>query len=64
MDRVHYLGYIIDKHGIHVDPTKIQVIHDWSTPTVLTEIQSFLDLPIYTASLCWDSPILHGPLSK
>ena len=28
MDRVHYLGYIIDQHGLHVDPAKIQVIHD------------------------------------
>jgi hypothetical protein len=28
MDLVCYLGYIIDQHGIHVDPTNIQVIHD------------------------------------
>jgi hypothetical protein len=28
MDKVHYLGFIIDQHGIHVDPTKIQVIRD------------------------------------
>ena len=44
MDRVHYLGYIIDQHGIHVDPAKIQVIHDWPTPTALIELQSFLGL--------------------
>jgi hypothetical protein len=23
MDMVHYLGYIIDQHGVHVDPSKI-----------------------------------------
>ena len=28
MDRVHYLGYIIDQHGVHVDLANIQVIHD------------------------------------
>jgi hypothetical protein len=44
MDRVHYLGYIVDQHGVHVDPSKIQVIHDWPAPTTLTEIQSFLGL--------------------
>jgi hypothetical protein len=44
MDRVHYLGYIIDQHGLHVDPTKIQVIHDWPAPTTLTELRSFLGL--------------------
>jgi hypothetical protein len=44
MDRVQYLGYIVDAHGVHVDPAKIQVIHDWPTPTMLTELQSFLGL--------------------
>jgi hypothetical protein len=44
MDKVHYLGYIIDQHGVHVDPTKIQVIRDWPAPTTLTELQSFLGL--------------------
>jgi hypothetical protein len=44
MDKVHYLGYIIDQHGVHVDPTKIQVICDWPAPTTLTELQSFLGL--------------------
>ena len=47
MDRVHYLGYIIDQHGIHVDPTKIQVIYDWLDPTTLTELRSFLGLDIF-----------------
>jgi hypothetical protein len=44
MDNVHYLGYIVDQHGVHVDPTKIQVICDWPAPTTLTELQSFLGL--------------------
>jgi hypothetical protein len=44
MGMVHYLGYIIDQHGVHVDPTKIQVIHDWPAPTTLTELWSFLGL--------------------
>jgi hypothetical protein len=44
MDKVHYLGYIFDQHGVHVDPAKNQVICDWPAPTSLTEIQSFLGL--------------------
>jgi hypothetical protein len=44
MDRVHYLGYIVVQHGVHVDPSKIYVIHDWPSPTTLTELQSFLGL--------------------
>jgi hypothetical protein len=44
MDMVHYLSYIIDEHGIHVNPAKIQVICDWPAPTTLTKLQSFLGL--------------------
>ena len=44
MDMVHHLGYIVDQHGVHVDPNKIQVIRDWPAPTTLTELQSFLGL--------------------
>jgi hypothetical protein len=44
IDRVHYLGYIIYQHGVHVDPAKIQVICDWPAPTTLTELRSFLGL--------------------
>jgi hypothetical protein len=44
MDRVHYLGYIIDQHGVLVYLEKIQVIRDWLAPTTLTELQSFLGL--------------------
>ena len=44
MNRVQYLGYIVDEHGLHVDPTKIQVICDWPTPTMLIELHKFLGL--------------------
>jgi hypothetical protein len=38
MNRVQYLGYIVDDNGVHVDPAKIQVIYDWTTPTTLIEL--------------------------
>jgi hypothetical protein len=44
MDKVHYLGYIVDQDGIHVHLAKIQVICDWIAPTILTELQRFLGL--------------------
>jgi hypothetical protein len=44
MNMVQYLGYIVYEHGVHVDPSKIQIIRDWSNPTTLTELQSFLGL--------------------
>ena len=44
MNKVQYLGYIVDEHGVHVDLDKIQVICDWLALTTLIEIQSFLGL--------------------
>jgi hypothetical protein len=44
MDKIHYLGYIVDQRGIHVDPSNIQVIRDRPTPTTLTKLRSFLGL--------------------
>jgi hypothetical protein len=44
MNKVQYLSYIVDEHGVHVHPTNIQVIRDWPAPTTLTDLRSFLGL--------------------
>ena len=44
MTWVQYLGYIVDEHKVHVDLTKIHAIYDWSAPTTLMELHSFLGL--------------------
>ena len=44
MNKVQYLGYIVVEHGVHVDPAKIQGIHDYPSLTTLTELRSFLVL--------------------
>ena len=44
MTRIQYLGYIVDEHGVHANPAKIQAIWDWPTPTTLTKLHNFLSL--------------------
>jgi hypothetical protein len=44
MNKVQYLGYIVDENGVHVDLAKIQFICYWPTPTTLSEFRSFLGL--------------------
>lgn len=39
-----YLGFIIGKDGITVDPVKIDAIRRWEEPSNVTEVQSFLGL--------------------
>ena len=42
--QIEYLGHIIFKARIAIDPENIQAIKDWPTPTSVTDIRSFLGL--------------------
>ena len=44
MNMVQYLGYIVDEHELHVDPSNIKVIHYCPASTTLIELWSFLGL--------------------
>ncbi|KAJ9544265.1 hypothetical protein OSB04_023972 [Centaurea solstitialis] len=41
---VHFLGHVVNKEGIHVDPAKIEAIKRWEAPKTPTEIRQFLGL--------------------
>ena len=45
--RVEFLGHIVSEEGIHVDPSKIKAIENWSAPKTPTEIRQFLGLAGY-----------------
>jgi hypothetical protein len=44
MRQVAFLGHIISKGGISVDPGKVQDVLSWNAPTSIGDIQSFLGL--------------------
>jgi hypothetical protein len=44
MHRIQYLGYIVDEKGVHVDPTKMQVIFDSLALKTMAKLRSFLGL--------------------
>ncbi|KAJ9523637.1 hypothetical protein QJQ45_007339 [Haematococcus lacustris] len=39
-----FLGHIVGRQGIAVDPAKVQVIKEWPVPSSLKELQAFLGL--------------------
>jgi hypothetical protein len=45
--QIHYLGYIISKEGIVVDPEKVEAIREWSAPRNVVEVRSFMGLVGY-----------------
>ncbi|GKA19348.1 putative reverse transcriptase domain-containing protein, partial [Tanacetum coccineum] len=57
LDSLQFLGYVIDRNGVHVDPGKIEAIKNWTAPTTPTEVRQFLGLAGYYRS----APILALP---
>ncbi len=51
---VEYLGYVIDKDGVHPTREKVKAIRDARTPTRVTE--SFLGMLIIIQNFCPTSP--------
>ena len=44
LPKVTYLGHVISKDGIAVNPERIQVILDWTPPKTVKQVRSFLGL--------------------
>lgn len=39
-----YLGYLVDKHGLRTDPTKVDTILNYPTPSTSKEVKRFLGM--------------------
>ncbi|GKE94136.1 putative reverse transcriptase domain-containing protein [Tanacetum coccineum] len=44
---VQFLGHVVNRDGIHVDPSKVESVKNWKIPELSTEIRSFLGLAGY-----------------
>ena len=44
LSKVSFLGHILSRDGIFVDPSKVQEVMDWKAPTSVHEVRSFLGL--------------------
>ena len=44
---MNFLGDVVCKEGIRVDPKKVEIVVHWPRPTNVTEIRSFLGLVGY-----------------
>ncbi|GJU87397.1 putative reverse transcriptase domain-containing protein [Tanacetum coccineum] len=61
---VQFLGHVINGNGIHVDPSKIEVVKSWKAPRTPTEVRSFLGLAEYyrRTRLCVMNMILQSSI--
>jgi len=42
--KIQYLGHVISKEGIAIDPDKIKAIMEWPIPRDVTDVRSFMGI--------------------
>eukprot|EP01018_Ginkgo_biloba_P018976 Gb_14609 [translate_table: standard] len=61
---IEYLGHIISKDDIQMDPTKIQAVVDWPTPKTLKKLRGFLGLAKFYRRFMKNFSTIAAPLTN
>ncbi|MCO5604146.1 hypothetical protein L7F22_058306 [Adiantum nelumboides] len=62
LQEIQYLGHIISKLGIRMDPSKLEVIKEWPNPRNLHELRSFIGMCAYYRCFIEKFSLIAGPL--
>ena len=60
---LHFLGHIVGREGVKVDPSKVAVVAKWPVPKNLKELQAFLGLGNYFRKFVRDFSTIVAPLT-
>jgi hypothetical protein len=58
-----YLGHVVGRDGLKVDPAKVKAIEDWPTPTTATHVRQFLGLANYFRKFVKGYSAIAAPLT-
>ena len=64
LNEVSFLGHIVSKEGIRVDPKKIEVIVEWKPPRNIIEVRSFLGLASYYKRFVKGFSMIAAPMTR
>ena len=64
LTKVPFLGHILFKDGISVDPSKVQEVMDWKALTLVHQVQSFLGLAGYYRRFILDFSNIAKPMTR
>jgi len=61
-NQVEYLGFVIDKHGLHTDPKKVEAIKNAPMPKTVTEVKALIGLINYYSKFLPNLSSILSPL--
>nr|GEY33380.1 putative reverse transcriptase domain-containing protein [Tanacetum cinerariifolium] len=64
LKEVQFLGHMVNREGIHVDPSKVELVKNWKTLESPTEICSFLGLVGYYRRFIKNFSKIAKPLTQ
>ncbi|KAK1619178.1 hypothetical protein QYE76_024695 [Lolium multiflorum] len=64
LDQVEFLGHIISKDGIAVNPSKVAAVLEWEAPKTVKEIRGFLGMAGYYRRFIEGFSKIAGPMTK
>ncbi|MFG1569958.1 reverse transcriptase family protein, partial [Staphylococcus aureus] len=64
LDQVEFLGHVVTRDGIAVDPKKIEAVKSWAPPKSVAEVRSFLGLAGYYRKFVKDFAKIAEPMTK
>ncbi|GJY19165.1 putative reverse transcriptase domain-containing protein [Tanacetum coccineum] len=64
LDSIQFMGHVIDRSGVHVDPGKIEAIKSWAALTTPMEVRQFLGLDVYYRRFIEGFSLISKPLTK
>jgi hypothetical protein len=59
LDSVEFLGHVITKEGIAVNPSKVQSVLEWNSPKNAKEIRGFIGMTGYYVNSPWVTILAH-----
>jgi len=64
VESVIFLGFVVNKSGVHVDPTKIKAIQEWPVPKTIGDIRSFHGLTSFYRRFVLNFSTIASPLNE